>query len=124
VDAPDPLSIPEHIRKIRALGRVIVCFEAKPMAACYSKKAPSSGFHKTPGPVESHPEPPARLRQAPGATEPRRYAHGGLLLNLFSGSGIGAVAASAWGMRSVSIEREDAYVQMIHEHVAAEVRGM
>jgi DNA modification methylase len=48
---------------------------------------------------------------------------GGMLLDLFSGSGTGAVAASAWGMRSVSIEREDAYVQMIRERVAAEVRG-
>jgi site-specific DNA-methyltransferase (adenine-specific) len=48
---------------------------------------------------------------------------GGLLLDLFSGSGTGAVAASAWGMRSVPIEREDAYVQMIRERVAAEVRG-
>ena len=48
---------------------------------------------------------------------------GGLLLDLFSGSGTGAVAASTWGMRSVSIEREDAYVQMIRERVAAEVQG-
>jgi site-specific DNA-methyltransferase (adenine-specific) len=48
---------------------------------------------------------------------------GGLLLDLFSGSGTGAVAASAWGMRSVSIEREDAYVQMIRERVAADLRG-
>ena len=47
---------------------------------------------------------------------------GGLLLDLFSGSGTGAVAASEWGMRSVSIEREPAYVQMIRERVAAEVR--
>jgi site-specific DNA-methyltransferase (adenine-specific) len=47
---------------------------------------------------------------------------GGLLLELFSGSGTGAIAASAWGMRSVSIEREDAYVQMIRERVAAEVQ--
>jgi site-specific DNA-methyltransferase (adenine-specific) len=48
---------------------------------------------------------------------------GGMLLDLFSGSGTGAVAASAWGMRSVSIEREDAYVRMMRERVAAEVRG-
>src|SRR3954471_19118841 len=47
---------------------------------------------------------------------------GGLLLDLFSGSGTGAVAASEWGMRSVSIEREPAYVEMIRERVAAEVR--
>jgi site-specific DNA-methyltransferase (adenine-specific) len=47
---------------------------------------------------------------------------GGLLLDLFSGSGTGAVAAAEWGMRSVSIERKPAYVQMIREHVAAEVR--
>jgi site-specific DNA-methyltransferase (adenine-specific) len=47
---------------------------------------------------------------------------GGLLLDLFSGSGTGAVAAAEWGMRSVSIERESAYVEMIRERVAAEVR--
>jgi DNA modification methylase len=47
---------------------------------------------------------------------------GGLLLDLFSGSGPGAVAASSWGMRSVSVEREDAYVEMIRERVAAEVQ--
>lgn len=47
---------------------------------------------------------------------------GGLLLDLFSGSGTGAVAASSWGMRSVSIEREDAYVQMIRERVAGEAQ--
>jgi DNA modification methylase len=47
---------------------------------------------------------------------------GGLLLDLFSGSGTGAVAALTWGMRSISIERELAYVQMIRERVAAEVR--
>jgi site-specific DNA-methyltransferase (adenine-specific) len=47
---------------------------------------------------------------------------GGVLLDLFSGSGTGAVAASEWGMRSVSIEREPAYVQMIRERVATEVR--
>ena len=35
---------------------------------------------------------------------------GGLLLDLFSGSGTGSVAASEWGMRfPVSIEREAAY---------------
>ena len=44
---------------------------------------------------------------------------GGLLLDLFSGSGTGAVAASDWGMRSVSIEREASYVQMIRQRVAA-----
>ncbi len=33
---------------------------------------------------------------------------GGLLLDLFSGSGTGAVAASSWGMRSISIERDNA----------------
>jgi DNA modification methylase len=48
---------------------------------------------------------------------------GGLLLDLFSESGPGAVAASAWGMRSVSVEREDAYVEMIRVRVAADTRG-
>jgi len=47
---------------------------------------------------------------------------GGLLLDLFSGSGTGAVAAASWGMHSVSIEREDAYVQMIRKRVATEVQ--
>ena len=47
---------------------------------------------------------------------------GGLLLDLFSGSGTGAVAASEWGMRSVSIEREAAYVQMIRQRVAAKAQ--
>ena len=47
---------------------------------------------------------------------------GGLLLDLFSGSGTAAVAASKWGMRSVSIEREAGYVQMIRDRVASEVR--
>ena len=47
---------------------------------------------------------------------------GGLLLDLFSGSGTGAVAAAEWGMRSVSIEREDRYVQMISDRVAADIR--
>jgi site-specific DNA-methyltransferase (adenine-specific) len=46
----------------------------------------------------------------------------GIMLDLFSGSGTGAVAAAAWGMRSVSIEREDAYVQMIRTRVATEVQ--
>ena len=44
---------------------------------------------------------------------------GGMLLDLFSGSGTAVVAASNWGMRSISIEREAAYVQMIRERVAA-----
>ena len=48
---------------------------------------------------------------------------GGLLLDLFSGSGTGAVAASSWGMRSISIERDNAYVQMIRERVATEVQS-
>jgi DNA modification methylase len=47
---------------------------------------------------------------------------GGSLLDLFAGSGTAAVAASKWGMRSVSIEREAAYVRMIRERVATEVR--
>jgi DNA modification methylase len=48
---------------------------------------------------------------------------GGMLLDLFSGSGTGAVAASSWGMRSISVERDDAYVQTIRDRVAVEVRG-
>ncbi len=46
---------------------------------------------------------------------------GGLLLDLFSGSGTGAVAGARWGMRSVSIERDDRYVEMIRERVANDV---
>jgi len=47
---------------------------------------------------------------------------GGLLLDLFSGSGTAAVAAAKWGMASVSIERASEYVHMIRERVAAETR--
>jgi DNA modification methylase len=47
---------------------------------------------------------------------------GGLLLDLFAGSGTAAIAASKWGMRSISVEREPAYVQMIRERVANEVQ--
>ena len=50
---------------------------------------------------------------------------GGLLLDLFSGSGTGGGrSVHPWGMRSISIEREDAYVQMIRERVAAETAKM
>jgi site-specific DNA-methyltransferase (adenine-specific) len=38
---------------------------------------------------------------------------GGLLLDPFAGGGSGAEAAMRWGMRSISIEREDRYVEMI-----------
>jgi site-specific DNA-methyltransferase (adenine-specific) len=38
---------------------------------------------------------------------------GGLLLDPFAGGGTGAEAAMRWGMRSVNIERDDRYVEMI-----------
>jgi DNA modification methylase len=46
---------------------------------------------------------------------------GGLLLDLFSGSGTGAVAAMRWGMESVSIEREPGYCDMIRRRVPDEL---
>jgi DNA modification methylase len=45
---------------------------------------------------------------------------GGRLLDLFSGSGTGIVAAMRWGMQSVSVERDASYVAAIRERVKAE----
>ena len=45
---------------------------------------------------------------------------GGRLLDLFSGSGTGIVAAMRWGMHSVSIERDAGYVAAIRQRVEAE----
>jgi site-specific DNA-methyltransferase (adenine-specific) len=42
---------------------------------------------------------------------------GGVLLDPFAGGGTGAVAAMRWGMRSISIEREDRYIDMIKARV-------
>jgi DNA modification methylase len=47
----------------------------------------------------------------------------GLLLDLFAGSGTGAIAAMRWGMHSLSIEREPTYCELIRRRVAAEVAG-
>jgi site-specific DNA-methyltransferase (adenine-specific) len=47
---------------------------------------------------------------------------GGLLLDPFSGGGTGAMAAMRSGMRSVSIERETGYVELIKARVAKEMR--
>ncbi len=44
---------------------------------------------------------------------------GGLLLDPFAGAGTGAQAAMRWGMRSISIEREDRYVEMIKAQLQA-----
>ena|SRR5579863_952393 len=46
---------------------------------------------------------------------------GGVMLDLFSGSGTGAVAAMRYGMESVSIEREPSYCDMIRRRVADEI---
>ena len=46
---------------------------------------------------------------------------GGLLLDLFAGSGTGAIAAMRWGMESVSIDREPSYCDMIRRRVSDEL---
>jgi DNA modification methylase len=46
---------------------------------------------------------------------------GGLILDLFSGSGTGIVAAMRFGMESLSIEREPRYCDMIRRRVADEI---
>jgi site-specific DNA-methyltransferase (adenine-specific) len=46
---------------------------------------------------------------------------GGLLLDLFAGSGTGAIAALRWGMESISIERDLEYCNMIRRRVADEL---
>jgi DNA modification methylase len=43
---------------------------------------------------------------------------GGLVLDLFSGSGTGAVSTMKWGMEALSIEREPKYCEMIRRRVA------
>ena len=45
---------------------------------------------------------------------------GGTMLDLFAGSGTGAVAALRWGMKSISIERDPGYVDDIVERLRAE----
>jgi DNA modification methylase len=45
-------------------------------------------------------------------------AQGGTLLDPFGGSGTAAIAAMRWGMRSVLIEREITYIDMIKKRVA------
>jgi DNA modification methylase len=47
---------------------------------------------------------------------------GGLMLDLFSGSGTGAVAAMRWGMESISIERDAGYCNMVRRRVADELQ--
>ena len=46
---------------------------------------------------------------------------GRLLLDLFSGSGTGTIAAMRWGMESIAIEREPAYCDMIRRRLADEL---
>jgi site-specific DNA-methyltransferase (adenine-specific) len=77
---------------------------------------------------------------ASASQETRRYGHpspkpvavysrmldvagrpGGLLLDLFSGSGTGTIAAMRWGMESIAIERDPTYCDMIRRRVADEV---
>jgi DNA modification methylase len=45
---------------------------------------------------------------------------GGTLLDLFSGSGTGTVAAMRWGMRSIGVERDPQYVADIVKRIQAE----
>ena len=47
---------------------------------------------------------------------------GGLLIDAFSGSGTGAIAAMRSGMSSISIEREPVYCDMIRRRVADELK--
>ena len=47
---------------------------------------------------------------------------GGLLIDAFSGSGTGAIAAMRWGMSSISIERDPVYCDMIRRRVADELK--
>jgi DNA modification methylase len=45
---------------------------------------------------------------------------GGTMLDLFAGSGTGAVAALRAGMKSISVERDPRYVQDIIKRLKAE----
>ena len=45
---------------------------------------------------------------------------GGTLLELFSGAGPGALAALRWGMKSISVDREPAYLAMLAQRVREE----
>jgi DNA modification methylase len=47
---------------------------------------------------------------------------GGLLIELFAGSGPGGIAAMRWGMESISIERDPKYCNMIRRRVADELK--
>jgi DNA modification methylase len=49
---------------------------------------------------------------------------GGLLLDPFAGEGTGAEAAMRWDTSSVSIEREDRYVEMIKARLSAARKPM
>jgi DNA modification methylase len=46
---------------------------------------------------------------------------GGLLLDLFSGSGTGTIAGMRWGTETVGIERDPIYCEMIRQRVADEL---
>jgi site-specific DNA-methyltransferase (adenine-specific) len=48
---------------------------------------------------------------------------GGMMLDLFSGSGTGAVAALHWGMQSISIERDPRYVSEIVQRLQTELQS-
>lgn len=48
---------------------------------------------------------------------------GGVLLDPFAGSGTAAIAASRWGMRSILIERETRYLDIIKARASGEIKG-
>ena len=48
---------------------------------------------------------------------------GGTMLDIFAGSGTGAIAAMRWGMKSISVERDPQAVAHIIERINAETRG-
>ena len=69
---------------------------------------PGNG-HPSPKPVELY----TRMLHMAGKA-------GGTLLELFSGAGPGALAALRWGMKSISVDREPAYLAMLAQRVREE----
>ena len=69
---------------------------------------PGNG-HPSPKPVELY----TRMLDMTGKA-------GGTLLEMFGGAGPGAVAAMRWGMRSISIDREQKYLALLAQRVSKE----
>jgi modification methylase len=77
---------------------------------------PNSGHeNKTGFPAQKPIEEYNRMIQMAGKT-------GGTMLDIFGGSGTGAVAALRWGMKFITIERDPDYVADIIKRVKAELR--